>query len=62
MTLQRAIDRGVFLDQAALARKRGLTHARVSQLFDRLMLAADLQEPVLALEAERFRRWSRQTK
>ena len=49
--LQRAIDRGVFLDQAALARKLGLTRARVSQLFDLLMLAADLQEQVLALEA-----------
>jgi hypothetical protein len=49
--LQRAIDRGIFVDQAALARKLGLTRARVSQLFDLLMLAADLQEQVLALEA-----------
>ena len=38
-------------DQAALARKLGLTRARVTQHFDLLMLAADLQEQVLALEA-----------
>jgi len=38
-------------DQAALARKLGLTRARVTQLFDLLMLAADLQEQVLALDA-----------
>lgn len=36
---------------AAVARKLGLTRARVTQLFDLLMLAADLQEQVLALEA-----------
>jgi hypothetical protein len=35
----------------ALARKLGLTRARITQLFDLLMLAADLQEQVLALEA-----------
>ena len=49
--LQAAIERGLVADQAALARKLGLTRARVTQLFDLLMLAADLQEPVLALEA-----------
>jgi hypothetical protein len=49
--LQAAIDRGAVLDQASLARKLGLTRARVTQLFDLLMLAADLQEQVLALEA-----------
>ena len=49
--LQRAIERGVVLDQAALARRLGITRARVTQLFDLLMLAADLQEQVLALEA-----------
>lgn len=49
--LQRAIERGLVADQAALARKLGLTRARGSQLFDLLMLAADLQEQVLVLEA-----------
>jgi len=49
--LQAAIDRGVVADMAAVARKLGLTRARVTQLFDLLMLAADLQEQVLALEA-----------
>lgn len=49
--LEAAIVRGLVADQAALARKLGLTRARVTQLFDLLMLAADLQEQVLALEA-----------
>jgi len=49
--LQAAIERGLVADQAALARKLGLTRARITQLFDLLMLAADLQEQVLALEA-----------
>lgn len=49
--LDTAIARGLVADQAALARKLGLTRARVTQLFDLLMLAADLQEQVLALEA-----------
>lgn len=49
--LEAAIERGLVADQAALARKLGLTRARVTQLFDLLMLAADLQEQVLALEA-----------
>ncbi len=49
--LQAAIKRGLVADQAALARKLGLTRARVTQLFDLLMLAADLQEQVLALKA-----------
>ena len=48
---QAAIERGLVADQAALARKLGLTRARITQLFDLLMLAADLQEQVLALEA-----------
>lgn len=49
--LQAAIERGDIADQAAVARKLGLTRARVSQLFALLMLASDLQEQVLALEA-----------
>ena len=38
-------------DQAVLARKLGLTRAHVTQLFDLIVLAADHQEQVLALEA-----------
>lgn len=49
--LQAAIERGLVADQATLARKLGLTRARVTQLFDLLLLAADLQEQVLTLEA-----------
>lgn len=49
--LQAAIDRGAVADRAAVARKLGLTRARVTQLLDLLMLAPDVQEAVLALEA-----------
>lgn len=49
--LQAAINRGAVADQAAVARKLGLTRARITQLFDPLMLAADRQKQVLALEA-----------
>ena len=49
--LQGAIDRGLVADRAAVARKLGLTRARVTQLLDLLMLAPDLQGRVLSLEA-----------
>ena len=49
--LQGAIDRGLVADRAAVARKLGLTRARVTQLLDLLLLAPDLQVAVLALEA-----------
>jgi hypothetical protein len=49
--LQGAIDGGLVADRAAVARKLGLTRARVTQLLDLLMLAPDVQEAVLALEA-----------
>ena len=49
--LQSAIDRGLVADRAAVARKLGLTRARVTQLLDLLLLAPDLQLAVLALEA-----------
>ncbi len=49
--LQSAIDRGLVADRAAVARKLGLTRARVTQLLDLLLLAPDLQVAVLALEA-----------
>lgn len=49
--LQAATDRGEIADRAAVARKLGLTHALVIQIFDLLMLAPDLQVAVLTLEA-----------
>ena len=49
--LQGAIDRGLVADRAAVARKLGLTRARVTQLLDLLLLAPDLQVAVLGLEA-----------
>jgi ParB-like chromosome segregation protein Spo0J len=49
--LQAAIDRGAIADRADVARKLGLTRARVTQLLDLLLLAPDLQGAVLALEA-----------
>ena len=49
--LQGAVDRGLVADRAAVARKQGLTRARVTQLLDLLLLAPDLQVAVLALEA-----------
>ncbi|MCS7002570.1 MAG: hypothetical protein NZ518_06965, partial [Dehalococcoidia bacterium] len=49
--VQNAIDRGLVADRAAVARKLGLTRARVTQLLDLLLLAPDLQEAVLAMEA-----------
>jgi hypothetical protein len=49
--LQSAIDRGLAADRAAVARKLGLTRARVTQLLDLVLLAPDLQQAALALEA-----------
>ena len=49
--LQAAIDRGDYRDRAELARQLGFTRARVTQLLDLLLLAPDLQEQVLHLEA-----------
>ncbi len=49
--LQRAIDRGDVPDAATVARRLGLTRARVSQLLDLCLLAPDLQREILALEA-----------
>jgi excisionase family DNA binding protein len=49
--LQGAIDRGMVADRATVARRLGLTRARVTQLLDLLMLAPDLQARVLELEA-----------
>lgn len=49
--LQEAIDQGTLTDRADVARRLGLTRARVTQLFDLLMLAPDIQEAILGLEA-----------
>lgn len=49
--LQATIDRGDYRDRADLARQLGFTRARISQLLDLLMLAPDLQEHILDLEA-----------
>lgn len=49
--LQRAIDSGEIQDRATLARQYGLTRARVTQLLNLTLLAPDLQEQVLGLEA-----------
>jgi hypothetical protein len=47
--LQHAIERGIAHDRADVARRLGLTRARVTQLLDLLLLAPDLQERVLQL-------------
>ena len=49
--LQDAIDRGVVRDRAEAARRLGLTRARVTQLMDLTLLAPEIQEQVLFLEA-----------
>lgn len=49
--LQRAIDRGEYRDRAELARQLGFTRARVTQILDLLLLAPDIQEHVVHLEA-----------
>ncbi len=49
--LQRTIDNGLVADRAAVARKLGLTRARVTQLLDLLLLAPRIQAAVLTLEA-----------
>ncbi|TNF24095.1 MAG: hypothetical protein EP329_25915 [Deltaproteobacteria bacterium] len=46
-----AIARGEFRDRADLARRLDLTRARVTQILDLVLLAPDIQEAVLELEA-----------
>ena len=50
-SLQAAIDRGEYRDQADAARQLGLTRARVTQLMNLTLLAPEIQEAVLFLEA-----------
>ena len=45
--IQQAIDRGVVNDRAEVARRLGLTRARVTQLLDLPLLSSDIQERIL---------------
>lgn len=49
--IQQAIDAGIVPDRAEVARRLGFTRARVTHLMDLTLLASDLQERVLGLEA-----------
>jgi hypothetical protein len=49
--IQQAIDRGVVRDRAEVARRLGLTRARVTQLLDLTLLAPDVQEQPLFSES-----------
>lgn len=49
--VQRMIDAGRIADRSEVARRLRWTRARVSQVMDPLLLAPDLQEAVLFLEA-----------
>ncbi len=54
--LQSAIDRGLVADRAAVARKLGLTRARVTQQLDILLLAPDLKQVDPGPRSGRLRR------
>jgi len=49
--IQRALDQGLVSNRATVARKLGLTEARVTQFMDLLYLAPDIQLRVLELVA-----------
>ena len=49
--LEGAIDRGDYRDRADVARRLGFTRGRITQLLDLTLLAPDIQEQVLDLEA-----------
>lgn len=49
--IQDAIDRGVVRDRAEVARRLGLTRARLTQLMDLTLLAPDIQAAVLDLQS-----------
>jgi predicted XRE-type DNA-binding protein len=49
--IQQAIDRGAVSDRAEVARKLGLTRARVTQLLDLTLLAPNIQERILFAES-----------
>ena len=48
--LQRRVASGEFADYADMARSLGFTRARVTQIMDLLLLAADIQEEILFIE------------
>ena len=49
--IQDAIDRGVARDRAEVARRLGLTRARVTQIMDLTLLAPDIQAQLLDAES-----------
>jgi hypothetical protein len=49
--IQRAIDLGALADQAEAARRLGPTRARLTQVLDVTLLAPDIQEQIVFLEA-----------
>jgi hypothetical protein len=49
--IQQAIDRGAVRNRAEVARRLGLTRARITQLLDLALLAPDLQERILFAES-----------
>ena len=49
--LQRLIDEGKVEDRAALARQLGVSRARITQILDLTLLAPDIQEEVLFMDA-----------
>lgn len=48
--LQRRVASGEFADYADMARSLGFTRARITQIMDLLLLAADIQEEILFIE------------
>ena len=48
--IAREVEAGVYRDYADVARRHGLTRARLTQIMNLLLLAPDIQEEVLALE------------
>ena len=49
--IEEAIERGVVRDRAEVARRLGLTRAKITQLLDLTLLAPDIQATVLCLES-----------
>jgi hypothetical protein len=49
--IQQAIDCGAIRDRAEVARRLGLTRARVTQLLDLIQLAPEIQEQILFAES-----------
>jgi len=49
--LQAEVDGGKYLGRADLARQLGFTRARVTQLLDLILLAPDIQDEILFLDA-----------